>query len=103
MEKLKQVEMNDGNFYYHELSQIKTILNEIKEVVRPKDDLWDNADIIQNWHVSARTLADWRAKGLIGFVQVGNKIWYPREARELFLNKNFYKPKKETDRDGEEG
>ncbi len=85
------------------LSSMENVLNEIKTVVKPEDELWDNADIIRYWKVSARTLAEWRSKGLIGFIQVGNKIWYPHEARELFLNKNFYKPKKETERDGEEG
>lgn len=53
------------------------------------NELWDNADIIRNWKVSARTLATWRAEGLIGYVQVGSKIWYPKEMREVFLVKNL--------------
>lgn len=85
------------------LDYIEEILFEIKGQVKLERELWDNADIIQNWKVSARTLADWRAKGLIGFVQVGSKIWYPREARELFLSMHFNKPKIEEVKDGEEG
>jgi hypothetical protein len=49
------------------------------------NELWDNADMVRYWKVSTRTLATWRAEGSIKYVQFGNKIWYPREARELFI------------------
>jgi predicted site-specific integrase-resolvase len=39
--------------------------------------------------VSERTLADWRRKGLISYVQVSGKIWYPKEAREEFIRRNL--------------
>lgn len=58
--------------------------------------------MIRNWKVSERTLATWRSNDLIGFVQVGSKIWYPRNARDLFLCKYYNKPKKEGGIDGEE-
>ncbi len=80
----------------YELKKLKKAFSELNETVKgigskviSKDELWDNADMIKNWKVSARTLAEWRAKGIIGFIQVGHKIWYPRESRELFLAKYF--------------
>ena len=76
-------------------------VTELKAIIKPKDELWDNYELMQNWKISERTLATWRSKGLIGFVQVGSKIWYPRESRELFLSINFNKTK-ERENDGEE-
>jgi hypothetical protein len=64
------------------------ILTRIESRISKQENLWDNADLITNWKVSARTLADWRGKGLIGYSQVGGKIWYTIEDRENFLSKN---------------
>jgi hypothetical protein len=72
-----------------ELTSVKNTLEKVLSSVRPEEDLWDNADIIKNWKVSERTLADWRKKGLISFVQVQSKIWYPKNARECFLKDHF--------------
>lgn|SRR5690606_40297798 len=58
-----------------------------------EDDLWDNSDMLRNWKISLRTLASWRAKGLIDYVQMGGKIWYTRENRNAFLRKNEVKAK----------
>lgn len=63
------------------------LLQSLLSLVDPKDDMWDDQDMVTNWKVSKRTLASWRAKGIIGYVQVGNKIWYPREARDAFVAK----------------
>jgi len=71
--------------------QLKELTAEVHEVKTGigLNELWDNADMIKNWKVSERTLATWRHEGLIGYVKVGGKIWYPREQRELFLNNNL--------------
>ena len=74
---------------FKELTELKKTLELVLSTVRPEEELWDNADIIQNWKVSERTLADWRKKGLISYVQVQSKIWYPKAARDCFL-KNHY-------------
>lgn len=78
------------------ISEIKKGIDEIKEsverlfeVVKPEEELWDNSDIIRNWKVSDRTLANWRSKGLISYVQVNGKIWYTKEARENFLKEHI--------------
>ncbi len=67
------------------VAEIKVSINRIAQILRPENDLWDNSDIIREWHVSERTLANWRSKRLIAFIKVNGKIWYPRVAREKFL------------------
>lgn len=75
-------------------SAIREISNEVDllmKAIKPEQELWDSTDIVRNWKVSERTLAEWRRKKMIGFVQIGKKIYYPTEARELFLKLNFSK------------
>lgn len=69
---------------FKELKEVKKTLDRVLSNVKPEEDLWDNSDLIKNWKVSERTLADWRKKGLISYVQVQNKIWYPKESRDSF-------------------
>jgi hypothetical protein len=76
---------------FREFTTVKAILEKVLSNIKSDEDLWDNADIIQNWKVSERTLADWRKKRLISYVQVQSKIWYPKTARESFLNDHFVK------------
>ena len=71
------------------IDEVKEGVDRLLEVVKPEDDLWDNSDIVRNWKVSERTLASWRKEKLIRFVQLKDKIWYPREAREEFLQRNL--------------
>ena len=82
---LKLLELQKG------LIEVKKTLDKTLSNVRPEKELWDNADIKKNWNVSERTLADWRKKGLISYVQVQSKIWYPQEARESFLKDHYVK------------
>jgi hypothetical protein len=71
------------------MDEVKECVDRLLEVVKPQEELWDNSDIIRNWKVSERTLATWRKEKLIRFIQVKDKIWYPREAREEFLQRNL--------------
>ena len=68
-----------------EISQLRSEVVELKN--SSNDELWDNCDMKKNWKVSQRTLATWRAQALIGYVQIGNKIWYRKADREAFLEK----------------
>jgi hypothetical protein len=68
---------------------IREQLSQLKSLIKPENDLWDNADIKRNWKVSDRTLANWRAKDMIKYIKVKGKIWYPREAREGFLMRYY--------------
>lgn len=66
---------------------LKKGVDSIKDRVCSTDQLWDNSDIIRNWHVSQRTLAGWRAQKLINYMKVGKKIYFTKEDREDFINK----------------
>jgi len=85
--------MNNGDLSYRfkEFSGSLQLLTD--EVIKLKtafgmNVLWDNSDVIRYWKISQRTLASWRADGLIDYVQVGGKIWYTAEGRQNFLNQN---------------
>ncbi|MGY2132351.1 helix-turn-helix domain-containing protein [Hymenobacter sp. HD11105] len=43
-------------------------------------------------NVSKRTLQAWRDSGLLGFSQIGNKIYYSREEINRFLLSHSHKP-----------
>ncbi len=87
--------MNIDLYYLQKelLDQIQFMRKELTDINKNRDcdEMWDNSDLIRNWKVSLRTLAEWRAEGKIGYVQIGNKIWYPREERELFIKANLVK------------
>ncbi len=91
--------MKSYDLQYHieilkkEESQLRIEVIELKE--SNNEELWDNSDMMRNWKISLRTLADWRAKGLIDYVQLGSKIWYTNENREAFLERNSVKVKAE--------
>ena len=78
---------------FKEFTEVKATLEKVLSSIKSHEDLWDNADIIKNWKVSERTLADWRKKGLISYVQVQSKIWYPKDARDGFLKDHFVEVK----------
>ncbi len=70
--------MNNGDvgFRLKELNdEIRKLVAEVNRMRRSigENEVWDNADLIRNWKVSARTLATWRAEGMIDYVQVGGK------------------------------
>lgn len=71
------------------LEEVSKKVDAVLKVVKAEEDLWDNSELIRRWNVSERTLASWRSKGLISYVQVNGKIWYPRVAREEFLVRNL--------------
>lgn len=94
----------DISFRIKELTdEIKKLAEEVSEVKKSTgvNELWDNSDMIRNWKISPRTLASWRSEGCIEYVQVGGKIWYPKEAREMFIKKNYVITKNEEDFDDE--
>ncbi len=83
--------------------EVKRLTVEVQRLTKKEDtdEPYDNADMIRNWKVSARTLATWRKEGLIGYVQVGSKIWYPKDVRDEFINANYVKTEAEGGNSGE--
>ena len=65
--RLSEIEKN--------VADIKQSIIRLFALVKPENDLWDNSDILRNWHISERTLSGWRAKRKISYIQVGKKIF----------------------------
>ena len=83
-------------FYEITLKSIYEKVEEIKKEVqnlKNKTTFLDNQEFIQMMHISKRTAQFWRDKGVIGYSQVGCKIYYKISDIEELLNKN-YNPKK---------
>lgn len=86
----------DLHFRVKELSEELNRLESEIEVLKTRsneNEMWDNSDMIRNWKISQRTLASWRADGLIDYVQVGGKIWYTKENRNSFQLRNTVRAK----------
>ncbi len=82
---------NDLNYRVKELSDmINMMRSEIAELRNRfiENNMWDNNDMMRYWGISLRTLATWRSDGLIEFVQLGSKIWYSKENRDSFIQRN---------------
>ena len=71
-----------------QVEEVKDILARIEDRIAIEEELWDNADLIRNFKISARTLADWRSKKLIGYSQINGKIYYSVDDRRNFINSN---------------
>ncbi len=52
------------------------------------DELYDSQDMLQKFHISPRTLFNWRSKGMLHFIQLGKKIYYPKKFVEEMLRKH---------------
>lgn len=77
-----------------EISQLKkrvkkmeTQLYELTSKKSNNQDLWTDADIMTNWHVSQRTVKYWRANKKINSLKIGGRIFYTPEHRDAFLKK----------------
>ena len=61
----------------------------------PLSEKWlDNQEVMQLLNVSKRTLQMYRDESLIGFSQVGNKMYYKTTDVEQFLKNSYNKAKK---------
>lgn len=69
-------------FSEEEVKDIKKRLDELTLTVKQKqrtepDQVWyDNQEFLQVMNISKRTAAYWRTEKIIGYSQVGNKIYY---------------------------
>ena len=81
-----------------EISEIQKTQQEIKEMLERQKDLenhekwYTNDDLIDLLKVSRRTLSTWRDQGLIGFSQIGSKIYYSQSDIEEFMKTHYRKP-----------
>jgi hypothetical protein len=72
------------------LKNIKAILTK-SQLLNPDDLFCDNEEFLKIMKISRRTSQFWRNTGIIGFIQIGNKIYFRLKDIQELLNKN-YKP-----------
>jgi excisionase family DNA binding protein len=60
----------------------------------PSVEWLDNKEAAALLKVSPRTMQNWRDEGLLGFSQVGSKIYYSREDIDRMLQKHRREPSK---------
>ena len=81
-----------------QLSKIQKTQQEIKEMLEEQkgsgnhERWYTNDDLIELLKVSRRTLSTWRDQGLIGFSQIGSKIYYSQSDVEKFMNNHYRHP-----------
>jgi len=52
------------------------------------EKLFDRQDILQMFHISARTLQHWRSKGILHYHKIRGKIFYRQKDVEDMLQRN---------------
>ncbi len=60
--------------------------NEQDDLLR--SELYDKQDILQRFHISERTLQEWRSTGVLPFIRIRGKIFYPKKFVEEMLRKH---------------
>jgi hypothetical protein len=88
--------------YYHpsheKLEQIEERLDDLllmlkdKQRTNPDQVFFDTQEFLQIMNISKRTAQHWRDSGLIGYSQIGYKIYYRLSDILELLNKNFKSP-----------
>ncbi|MDI6050645.1 helix-turn-helix domain-containing protein [Flavobacterium sp. XS2P24] len=73
-----------------QLKDLKAILTK-SQLLNPDDLFCDNEEFLKIMKISRRTSQFWRNTGIIGFIQIGNKIYFRLKDIQELLNKN-YKP-----------
>ena len=67
------------------IAKIANLLSAALDSETKRNKIYDNADLMRLLHVSRRTLATWREKGVIGYSQYSGKIYYSQDDVDAFL------------------
>ncbi|HRF14035.1 MAG TPA: helix-turn-helix domain-containing protein [Bacteroidia bacterium] len=78
------------------MEQVKELLSQLTENLsekfqKPENVIFDNADVLDILKVSRRTLQQWRTDGVIGFSQVGSKLYYTQKDISDFIARHYNK------------
>lgn len=82
-----------------ETSAYKDIINRMEYIAvalvekkkNPKEIFVDNQEFIKLMNISKRTAQTWRDEGIIGFSQIGHKIYYRMSDIHDLLDNNYNK------------
>ncbi|MGO2357348.1 MAG: helix-turn-helix domain-containing protein [Mesonia sp.] len=88
--------MSTKNFSVQDWEQIiqrlEATVTKLQNVLQqdPKHIILDNADLLQIFNISARTLQRWRDDNQISYSQIGSKIFYRMHDIQTFLDNNYH-------------
>ena len=71
-----------------QLKELKAILTK-SQLLHPDDLFCDNEEFLKIMKISRRTSQFWRNTGIIGFIQIGNKIYFRLKDIQELLNNNY--------------
>jgi hypothetical protein len=84
---------------------LKLILSKLEQIIKnqkiktkenPKYVLLDNADILQLFKISKETASNWRAEGILPFLQIKGKIYYSLLDIHKLIDKSYNPVKKKV-------
>ena len=67
-------------------TELKTVVEQIKNPTLLENQDWDNATLLQEWHICERSAATYRKDGL-EYYKRGGRVFYTPEARRSYLKK----------------
>lgn len=67
------------------------ILKEKRIITNPQEIIYDNADVLQLLKISQRTLANWRASGIITYSKIGGRLFYTQADIDECMKRNRFK------------
>jgi len=80
---------------YVKIASLEVSIKKQQQYINSEDLFFDNLEFIQLMNISKRTAQIWRDNKIIGFSQVGSKIYYKLSDIQKLLKSN-YNPKIET-------
>jgi hypothetical protein len=80
---------------YVKIASLEVSVKKQQQYINSEDLFFDNQEFMQLMNISKRTAQQWRDNKIIGFSQVGNKIYYRLVDIQKLLNEN-YNPKNES-------
>ena len=80
---------------YVKIASLEVSIKKQQQYINSEDLFFDNVEFMQLMNISVRTAQKWRDGKIIGFSQVGSKIYYRLSDIQKLLNEN-YNPKRES-------
>lgn len=91
--EIKDYKSEDIILFFEKLNKL---LDSVKEALENNPPILDgeryltNNDVANIFHISLRTLQDWRDNGRIAYIQISGKVLYKESDVRKLLEDNYY-------------
>lgn len=89
------ITLKEAERIYVKIASLEVSIKKQQQYIKSEDLFFDNQEFMQLMNISLRTAQKWRDSKIIGFSQVGSKIYYRLSDIQKLLNEN-YNPKTES-------